>query len=360
MPVPGRMFGTEYGPCAEQRVGALAANTAASTVVMSTLNNGWAGRFTAPDSRNIKSVWVNWSAVTAAGTVQLRIETVDTTTGKPTGTLYDINAVKSFTPVAGWQNVVFDTAPTTGLTAGTEFAVVLLTTAGGTTMTLRSHAGGSGLPSAALIATDGTTRSNFAEVAGSNSPILTFVMDDNKEEFFACSPWAAVNNNNIFGTNAVAMKFTIPTGVNVLAAGIDSLMSRVGTPAGDLRVRILDSSNTLVAGTSGTISRNSLTNVNGRRLRPSFPAVVTIAPGTYRIAFDSASSANSSNCWRLNSAVARASSNNPSGFSLSTTSDVTATPIVWTDTATELICAGLVVDDITPAMVLHNPSLEGL
>lgn len=111
-----------FGPVANSAAAAMAASGVVS-YAMPTLNNGFSGRFMAYDTRDIKSVYVNFSSVSAPGTVELRIETIDNTTGKPSGTLYDANATKSFTPAAGWNTVTFDTLPTTGLVGTYNFEI---------------------------------------------------------------------------------------------------------------------------------------------------------------------------------------------------------------------------------------------
>ena len=138
--------------------------SAISNYAMAALNAGFCARFPALNTKDIKSIRLYWGTVTAAGVVEARIETIDTATGKPTGSLYDAAATKSFTPTAGAQTVTFDTLPTTGLTEGTYYALVLLTTTGGTAMTLRSHVQIGGNGPAMLKADDGTTRTNFAVV----------------------------------------------------------------------------------------------------------------------------------------------------------------------------------------------------
>src|SRR5262249_33821229 len=130
----------------------------ATTFAMANLNTGYCARFMANDARDVASVWINWSTVSSPGTVQVRIETIDATTGKPSASLYDATATVNITPSAGWQQATFASLPTTGLTAGTEYALVLLTTVAGTTQTLRAYltASGSGsFPAAALTAADG-------------------------------------------------------------------------------------------------------------------------------------------------------------------------------------------------------------
>ncbi len=348
MAVPGRLNWCKYGIDQILANQALAGGT--STVAMAALNSGWCARFIAEDTRDIASVYFNWSSVASAGTVTLRIETIDATTGKPSGSLYDANASLAFTPVAGWQLCTFASLPTTGLTAGTEYAIVLLTTTGGTTQTLRSSISGSAnsrYPAIVLTAADGTTRSNFAEVAGS-VPICSVVYEDSVEELMAFCQFTTTTAYNAFGTAATGLKFVVPSGLTLSVAGVEiAILVRTGTPAGDLRLRIFNSSDSAVAGTTVTVDKDSLLNVNNRRTYFPFVAPVSLAAGTYRVVFDSASSANSSNCWTIRSMVARASSLVPAEFAQTSTADVTAGTISWTDTAAEQAMINLILDDVT-------------
>lgn len=328
--------GTYHGPLWGPPTNGYLAFASTNTHAMAALNTGWAARFTAIDTRDVKTVYVHWNSVSSPGEVTVRIETIDATTGKPSGTLYDANASLAFTPTAGWQALTFASIPTTGLTAGSEYAIVLLTTTGGTTQTLSRSVPSPCYPSITLTASDGTTRSNFAEV-NTHRPICTLIMDDDEEEILAFQPYVTVDQSkDIYGTNAAGMKFVVPAGTTKTFTAYQWFGSRTGTPAGDLRFRILDSDDAAVAGTTVTVDKDSLTNVNARdAMIPLVGGPVTLAAGTYRAVLDSVSSANSSNCWTVIGANVRVAGNTPSGFVMTDTADVTAgPPITWTDTTT--------------------------
>lgn len=326
--------------------GALSGSGGSTTHAMAGLNAGWCARVTAPDTRDVKSVWLNFSSVSSPGTMRLRIETIDAATGKPSGTLYDPAATVDFTPAAGWNNMTFATLPTTGLVAGNEYAIVLLTTVAGTTMTLRSYTSNGSYPTIVLHAADGTTRTNFAEVA-SGQPTLTVVFEDDSEESLECSPYATVVTNNISGTVAVGAKFTIPSELVVSIAGVEAaFMTRLGTPAGDLRFRIFDASDVLVAGTSVTMDKDSLVNTSSRNLRRYFSTPVDLSAGTYRAVFDSPDSSGGTNCWRLSNPIARSAAVVASGYVHTRTDNVGAAPVVWTDTPGTVVPFALVIDDL--------------
>lgn len=336
--------------------------TSNSTFAMASLNAGWCARITAIDTRDIASVVVNFGTVTAAGEITLRIETVDATTRKPTGTLYDAAATKAFTPVAGFQTVTFASLPTAGLVAGTEYAIVLLTTTGGTTMTIRSHVASgyaTAFPVALMTASDGTTRSNFAYVAGS-APIATVILEDASEESLGLCHYGTNNTNNIFGTQAVAAKITVPSGLHYSVYGFDASVGITGTPAGDLRGRILDSTGTLVSGATATGDDNSMIGTIAAA-RPTcrfrFTSNITLPPGTYYAVLDSQSSANSSNCYFMRSGVANSAAVVPQGCILATTADITANPITWTPVTTEVPAISLLIDSIVGAPVGQGSSM---
>lgn len=346
MPVRGPFSGSRLG--GGWQAFNIAVNNGVATVAMASLNAGWCARFMAHDTRDITSLVFSFSAVTAAGVITLRIETIDTTTGKPSGTLYDASASKTFTPVVGFQTVTFASLPTAGLVAGTEYAIVLLTTTGGTTMTLRSHiaaAYGSAVPTQVLTAADGTTRSNFAAVAN-GIPHATIIFEDGVEEAGDMLPFATLDAYNIFSTAGAGAKLIVPAGVTLLVDAIEFVCVITGTPAGDLRVRIFDSTDTLVTGASQSAGRNSLSGT--RRAVVAFDSTVSLAPGVYRIVFDSASSANSSNCYTLRTGISNSVLSVSAACIATNTADVTASPIVWTDTAIEAPAIGLVLNSLKP------------
>ena len=337
MPAPGAQFGSIIGPNLSLNYFSRVAYE------MAAINTGWCARFTAYSVNDIKSVRLFWSSVSAAGTVQIRIETIDTATGKPTGTLYDANATINITPVAGIQTYTFATLPTTGLTVGTEYAIVLLTTVAGTTQTLGSHiasAGQTGYPTIVLAAVDGTIRTNFAEVT-SSTPLCSLVDESDIERPEAFLPYTAVSLGSIYvysTTNFAAQKFIINTAIKI--AGVVFMIGKNGTPAGDLRIRIFDSANNVIAGSTVTLNATSLINSSPKRAAAIFPSIIELAAGTYRIVFDSAGSANSTNAFSMRTAAfLHANAVNP--WRSSTSSDA----VNWTDSTTTQAAVYLLLDD---------------
>jgi hypothetical protein len=320
-----------------------------NSYAMPTANNGWCARFRSQTTLDVKSLWLYFNAITSPGTVDLRIETIDATTGKPTGTLYDANASKNFTPVTGWQNVAFASIPTTGLTVGNEYGLVLLKNGAGTTVDLNSHVARSketAHPSAVLTATDGSTRSNFAEVINT-IPILTVVFEDDVEETVNCCGFSDTTDRSVSGAKAVGAKI-VTVGSMILRGIAFEYVIRTGTPDGDFRMRILNAANdSLVAGTTVTIDRDSLALVGGNRIRAHFDSLVTLPAGTYRVIHDNTNrSSTATNCFKLRTAKGRSSSVVSAGHIYTETLDLDAGTISWTDTASESCPVGLILDDL--------------
>jgi hypothetical protein len=341
----GALGGAVIAPIHAQ-VANLALNSP-TTATFTAANTGWCARVMATDTRDFKSVAVNFSAATTPGTATIRIETVDAATGKPSGSLYDAAATKSFTPAAGWNVVTFDTLPTTGTTAGTQYAVVLLKDDAGTTCTLRSHIGNidGNWPTNVLAAADGSTRSNFAETVNS-TPVCYFVLDDNTVTSMGCVPVASSGSTFILSSasRSVAQKIVLPCDIVVRGVRFhdNTGMGRTGTPPADLRMRILDSTNTPVSGGTVTIDKDTLTNINARGLYVPLPPTTLVA-GTYRVAFDSAG--DGSNYFSVYYITLADSALQSSGFCYSESTNIDTT-FTWTDTPTRMLSFGLELDSI--------------
>lgn len=344
MPKPGVQSGGVLGP--DVSLLGLVNQGSVVAYAMASLNTGWAARFTAETTDDITAFRQNWSSVNTPGTVRYRLETIDATTGKPSGTLYDANATIDVTPAAGIQLYTFATPPTTGLVVGDEYAMVALTTVAGTTQTLSSSTSATAsckYPAVVLTAADGTTRSNFAEVGGS-MPVINLV-DEGSVERYAQQflPFLSVTNNPVFGASTwVACRAVIDFPVKV--AGIRFIQQKAGTAAGDLRIRVFTDAGVLVAGTTVSIDKDSLlTGSNNRPHTKTFVAALTLSPGTYRIVFDSAASANSSNCFRPCSCPFLSATDVGSNYRLSTSTDGGVT---WTNSTTDQMCAWFLVDSL--------------
>jgi hypothetical protein len=319
---------------------------------MAPINTGWAARFVALDTRDIYSVWLNWKTISSPGKVDVRIEAIDTTTGKPNGSLYDANAaIAAVTPTAGWQQFTFASHPTTGRVVGTEYGLVVLTTTGGTTHTLNAHHGGteySVIPSITLQAANGTTRANFAEFNPS-VPVYSLGMSDGGEESQGY-PTAVNGTYAVYGTRSFGTKVPLLGSVNALGVEILALY-RTGTLWGNLRARILNSSDVLVTGATATIQKTSLTALNSgtvRRIRFFFPTPVTLAAGTYRVVIDQVDhTTTSGEPYQIYFQTFRAAALIGAGTSRTDTTNVDAgPPVTWTDTPADQPLMRLLLDDV--------------
>lgn len=290
---------------------------------MAALNTGWDARFQAKNTKDIKSVRLNWSSVSAPGQVTLRIET--DASGKPSGTLYDANAViTGIVPASGVQTYTFATLPTTGLVVGDIYHIVLLTTTGGTTQTLTSYVTlqqPPNIPSILLTAADGTTRTNFAEVSSSAPIIEVIVEDDTIEEFgFCCVPTSTTFN--IYGSRAAGGKFTINADISLIGFRVHNF-GQIGAVAsrGDLRGRILDLNNNLVSGCSVTVSRYAV--AGGALCNFIFPSVLTLPAGDYRMVVDCNGGGDVSNYFVLRAGTFFSSAGAPAHPRFTTSTDGT-------------------------------------
>lgn len=94
MPIPGADFGSRLGPVDEAAI--VAYNSGLTAYTMAAQNVGYCARFTAPSTKDVKSVRLYWASIATAGTVVLTIEPIDATTGKPaaaSGGLYGSSMV---------------------------------------------------------------------------------------------------------------------------------------------------------------------------------------------------------------------------------------------------------------------------
>lgn len=351
----GALFGSQIGPAITLRQ--CVNNGGLVSYVMAANAAGWAARFVANSTKDIKSVIINWSSVSSPSTVTLTIETLDAN-GKPTGTLYDANATKTFTPVAGNQTVTFDVLPTTGLVAGTGYAVVMVTQSAGTTQTLSSSINSglvSNYPAVVLTTSTAGTRSSFVEVS-SSTPNLGFIMED---DVYERSLFATVSNtsatNKVYSTNIAACKFIIKK--TILINGVFFIPTYTGTPTGDLNISIRDTSNNTITGTSVDFTEVHINSANMKNIYAKFQSIVTLPPGTYYFVLYSSGST-SSNCYGLRSFQLLNSNFAASNFLLA--SNTVNTTVGITDSTMYQAPVWLSVDDILATDPVSSPILGGL
>lgn len=351
----GRLHRCELG-CGDLINAIAGAGSLVTTFAMAAVDACWAARFTAGSARDVKGGRFSWSAVSAPGTVQFTVETIDATTRKPTGTPYTGAASKDFPPAAGSQLVLFDALPTAGLTPGTEYALVLTTIGAGTTQTLRPYwgpiASRSVYPVVAFTAADGVPRSGLTESAGS-IPICSIVYEDDSEEAAEFLPYdSTVSTNTIYGTRAFGAYINLQTSVKV-AGVVLGFVLKTNNPTGNLRVRIIPlatADDTPFTGAEAIAHVTSVTSIHARSMRVFFPAPVTLPAGIYRVVIDQTDHASTSgNNWALRTPVALDAAVAPSGFMGTFTADIDAATIDWDETPKHTPPLSLLIDDLVVA-----------
>lgn len=335
-------------------------NNSGNTVInIQALNAGVAFRFRAFSTADIKTVNVAFAALTSDFRCKAEIWTIDAATGKPAA-IYDANATFTKTSALtanALNQFTFATTPTTALVVGDEYAIVIITTTAGasTACNLCLSPGGSFSITADTInyltTTDaGTT---WTYVTSPIANVCSYIDENGVEYSTGMHPFInAYASAYIQTTNIVASKVVINT--TVVVRGVFAVLSKAGTPAGDLRCRIVDTNNTLVTNADITLDVDSLVNSGGganRRILCPFTSLVTLVPGTYRVIFSSPNSANTSNCWivRVLTPFTVDSYNYAQClYSYGTSDGADAIPTSWTDSATyQCVGVQLLVDSFS-------------
>lgn len=358
MPTTGAIFGSRFGG---DRRGAYIANNngvVSYTAIGTTLDAGVAFRFTALSTKDVKSVRIYWVNAATPKAVLLTVETIGTATGKPTGTLYDANASFSIaTPTVGVQTYTFATPPTTGLTVGVEYAIVLANTGGAGSQSIGLYINETGYgqaPTAVMSGTNITTRSNLT-VISNGTPPCSIIWDDDTEDAVGFMPFYSYTTNAVYGARGVGMLFTTPIAFNVAGFYMEGV-NIVGTPAGALRFRLFDASNNTISGTTVSVNPAS---ASSRAFVVQLPAVISLPAGTYRLVVDSADST-ITNGWSIRSIKFMHANAVPNNFRLTSCLDIGAPS--WTPSTTDNMVAGLLLDDIPTAAgggLLTHPSMTG-
>ena len=338
-------------------------NVGLITQAMAATTACFAARFQARAAKKPKTIVLRWGTITAGGTVQLGIETIDAATGKPNAsrTLYDANATYDIAGAtnlaAGIKTYTFASLPTSNVTVGTCYAVTLRTSVAGTTHTLYSHIANnlhSAYPAVVLTSTDGGT--TWTELVGS-IPGIVIIWDDDTCDEIGFTPYGGtITSGNIFSTTVAGQAITTNNANSI--CGVDTEARIVGTPDGDLTCTVYDSGGSAVSGATVTVDKDTLPGTTSRLCKFLFPSSVNFAAGTYRVIFSSPSSVNSSNCWRLNGVTFYHSAAVPASYRFCTASDGSA------DSTTQIAPVALLIDSQTAGgsggMVVHPGMTGGL
>lgn len=249
---------------------------APAAAALSTLNGagqfiGFVHRATEAMTVSHVEVWVG--TVTGSGTLDVRIETVDATTGHPTGTLWGTN-----TNIAG-STLTSSTTHTLALTAsatiakGDVFAVKFAYNSG---------------TSVAMQTTTGLRR------IGSSGAYPYYVANgSSKSAITSCLPWALGSSTTAWYHIPGLTAFTTPTSRSVVSSSHDwsgvrfqvpfkcraaGIALRGTTGEGDFTYKMLDDSHNELA-TSGTIDKDQ---IGGAGIIPGhFTTPVTLSPATF-------------------------------------------------------------------------------
>lgn len=363
MPAPGRFANSLWGY--SDYVEMINKDTSGQVLSIAADAAGWCARFQAENTRDVKAVYIRWEALTSPGNVELRVETIDATTGKPTGTLYDANATKTFTPSGTppiWQLITFDVLPTQGLTTGSDYGILLIKSGAGTTVDIRSHVARSiesELSTCLLTTATAGTRSTFAEILPS-VPIMTVVFEDDVEESMGFCPFHASTDRSVFGTNSVGNKI-VTVGTTIVKGIRFGQITRSGTP-GNMIARIWNSAtNTVVAGAEVTVDKDVLSGSTGRRIKARFPTAVSLPPGTYYVMMEQEDhTTTSGNAYKPRTGQARSSAVVPSGCHYVESTNITTVPPTFTPTTSEQANVSLILDDLLPGgMTGGGGGMEG-
>lgn len=235
----------------------------------------------APKTGNIRKVAFRTGTVTTGATLDIRIETVDTATGNPTGTLFGTNTNVSHAIANGDDNVWLKTAALTAdaaVTKGDLFAVVFVnpTVSPGTLVLARPEMnhGFSMLPYHAFRSSAGVWSSKSI-----NTVALALEYDDGSYDFIPnVFPWVAITAQTFnSGTtpDARGLKFRVP-----FKCKVDGCWFYGGTGGENILIRLWDSDGATVL-TSYTLGGGVRTAAALDEWTITFPTAVEITPNTY-------------------------------------------------------------------------------
>lgn len=311
--------------------------TGFSTSSLTATNNKYIAILTAPKTGNITHVNFRTVSVSAPETIQIRLETIDSS-GVPTGTLINANATGSQTsPVA---NTNYETALTGSVpvTKGQLFAVVFSCPSGTPNVQFSRlttpYASMTNFPYAASF--NGTVWTKLANV-----PIIALKYDDNTYPYLdGCYPPMVMSATN-FNTTTAAFDeagnlFTVPFQCRVVGT-----WTYVATAAGTFDSVIYDSSDNVLA--SSTDLLNQALVVSGASRMNLFNTPIILEPNTqYRVTTKSTNTTNVSTRFLTFDSTAIQEVTGVQDFTYTQRKGSGA----WTDTANKRALIGLVIDQV--------------
>ena len=336
-----------------------------NTRAMSTANNCTAYRFQAIDTQPVYSVYINWGTVTTPGSnsVRLRLETVDSTNFKADGNLVggDSNYSVDFTPVAGWQQVTFPGPPSTGLTVGTCYCVVLLTVSTGGTKTLNTFRVNGLLPATEMYAADGSTRSNLTTAA--STPICTIVLADGTElckeiGFTPCGATTNASGQQVYTHRFSGNRVILYEGAWCSGVSFNRLLKNASP--GNLYVEVRDGKADgvpVVTGCQRIIEANLLSSGSAHGVW-WYP--VYLGPGTYYVGVRQNNTGSSTNRYQFDRGpICRSASTILSSVCMAESTDVSLASPTYTLTTDRMLNVSLILAEMPPKPLYSGIGIEG-
>jgi hypothetical protein len=293
--------------------------------------------FSAKEDMTISHIGFRAGTVANSPTVEVRVETVDTSTGLPTGTLWATNTNATSATITSNSNPLTALTASASITKGQVACIKLVWGGVATSTVIIQHAVGLGLlavpPSLpyAVLNTGTPTRTAL----GSN--IYSIALGSSSTTFYnvpGLIPFSAISNSTFNNTNAAkrGLRFTPPMKCRVIG-----LRWFGSNQTGDYNIAIYDDTtgSAVEVGSSSTaFSGQHNVNSSSAVMSAYFDNAVTLTAGTtYRAAVEPSSATNVNiSTFTLVSANYRGAS--PSGTTAHYTTFVTGG---WTDTATDQV-----------------------
>lgn len=299
--------------------------------------------FQAPKAGDITKIVFRTGTVSGTSSVTLRIETVDTATGLPSGTLVDADATGSQGSLASNTAYEVTLAGNSTVTRGQLLALVI-DYAAGTSIVIQSFAdeGGNARDFPYCLSHNGTSWTK----AGASPTIAVGYSDGSFGAVAGCWPLAAVGSTTVTSASTpdvVGIQFTVPFGITVVGAWAWLDCSAANA---DFNVKLYD--------TDGTTVLASHTHTNALRVLSqaslyqfTFDAAVDLDGETaYRLGIEGSNSGNVIvQYFDVSSAAAMDAVPGGQDFIASTSKDP-ASDVSWTQTATRRYFMGLRVGGI--------------
>lgn len=262
----------------------LAAVAVSSAISMSANNSkiGWV--FRAPRTGNLAAVGWRTTAVSVGGTIDLRLETVDDTTGSPSGTLVDTNTNVSLAITTGEANTLITSTLTAAAAVTAGDVIAWVPTNPGASPANLSAAGltlpGGNCNFPYLLQHNGTSWTKISTAV----PLLMVQYDDGIwYPVTGALPPATPVNTTAFSTSSTpdvrGLRFQLPVAVRVTGAWVSMDLD------GDCAVRLVSTAYNQGAGTGILATATLDANVRGPNSATiyyvTFDTPVDLAASTY-------------------------------------------------------------------------------